>query len=104
MGLPRTTDQGGHTTTLWREKLLGLLEPTSGKALVLGRRPSENRKLRSRVGAILEGDDVFSQLIAYENLEFYARVYGLKSTVERGKKIREVIELAGLNEARDVMI
>ncbi len=28
----------------------------------------------------------------------------MKSTVERGKRIREVIELAGLNEARDVMV
>jgi len=47
---------------------------------------------------------VFSQLTAYENLEFYARVYGLKSTVERGKRIREVLELVGLNEARDVRV
>ena len=47
---------------------------------------------------------MFSQLTAYENLEFYARVYGLKSTVERGKRIREVLELVGLNEARDVRV
>jgi len=63
------------------EILLGLLEPTSGKALVLGGRLSENRKPRSRVGVILEGDSLSSQLTAYENLEFYARAYGLKNTV-----------------------
>ena len=92
----------GKTTTI--RILLGLLEPTSGKALVLGGRLSENRELRSRVGVVLEGDGLFSQLTAYENLEFYARVYGLKSTVERGKRIREVLELAGLYEARDVRV
>ena len=65
---------------------------------------SENRKLRSRVGVVLEGDGLFSQLTAYENLEFYARVYGLKSTVERGKRIREVLELVGLYEARNMRV
>ena len=92
----------GKTTTI--RILLGLLEPTSGKALVLGGRLSENRGLRSRVGVVLEGDGLFPQLTAYENLEFYARVYGLKSTVERGKRIREVLELVGLYEARDVRV
>ncbi len=92
----------GKTTTI--RILLGLLEPTSGKALVLGGRLSENRRLRSRVGVMLEGDGLLPQLTAYENLEFYARVYGLKSTVERSKRIREVLELVGLYEARDVRI
>jgi len=92
----------GKTTTI--RILLGLLEPTSGKALVLGGRLSENRGLRSRVGVVLEGDGLFPQLTAYENLEFYARVYGLKSTVERSKRIREVLELVGLYEARDVRV
>ncbi len=92
----------GKTTTI--RILLGLLEPTSGRALVLGGRLSESRELRSRVGVALEGDGLFSQLTAYENLEFYARVYGLKSTVERDKRIREVLELVGLYEARDVRV
>jgi len=92
----------GKTTTI--KILLGLLEPTSGKALVLGGRLSENRELRSRVGVVLEGDGLFPQLTAYENLEFYARVYGLKSTVERDKRIREVLELVGLYETRNVKV
>ena len=92
----------GKTTTI--RILLGLLEPTSGKALVLGGRLSEDGELRSRVGVVLEGDGLFPQLTAYENLEFYARVYGLKSTVERGKRIREVLELVGLHEARNVRV
>ncbi len=76
----------GKTTTV--RILLGLLEPTLGKALVLGRRPNESRKLRSRIDVVLEGDGLSSQLTVYENLEFYARVYEYKSTVGRGKRIR----------------
>jgi len=92
----------GKTTTI--RILLGLLEPTLGKALVLGERLSESRELRGRVGVVLESDGLFSQLTAYENLEFYARVYGLKSAVERDKRIREVLELVGLYEARSVRV
>ncbi len=58
------------------------------------------RKLRSRVGAILEGDGVFSQLAAYEK-------WGstLESTNRRMQwRVKEVIELAGLSEARDVRV
>jgi len=65
---------------------------------------SENRKLRSRVGVVLEGDGLFSQLTAYENLGFHTRVYGLKSSVERNERIKEVLVLAGLYEARDVRV
>jgi len=92
----------GKTTTI--RILLGLLAPTSGKALVLGGRPSENRELRNRVGVVLESDGLFSKLTAFENLDFYARVYGLKSRVEREKKIKELLELVGLYEVRGLKV
>ena len=92
----------GKTTTI--RILLGLLEPTSGKALVLGGRPSENRELRNRVGVVLERDGLFPKLTAFENLDFYARVYGLKSKVEREKRIKELLELVGLYEVRRLKV
>jgi len=36
-------------------------------------------------------DGLSLQPTAYENLEFYARVYGLKSIVGRDKRIREAL-------------
>ena len=46
-------------------------------------------------------DGLSLQPTAYENLEFYARVYGLKSIVGRDKRIREALELVGLYETRN---
>jgi len=91
----------GKTTTI--RVLLGLLTPTRGKALVLGGSLGEDPELRSRIGIVLESDGLFPQLTAYENLEFYARVYGLKDAVDEGR-IRETLELVGLYEAKNVRV
>ena len=92
----------GKTTTI--RILLGLLKPTSGKALVLGGSLAEDSRLRRRVGVVLEGDGLLARLSAYENLDFYARVYGLRDSVERGRRIRELLELVGLYDARNMKV
>ncbi len=92
----------GKTTTI--RILLGLLKPTSGRALVLGGRLSENKELRSKVGVVLESDGLFPQLTAYENLDFYARIYGLKDGIERERRIKELLELVGLYEVRGLKV
>jgi len=79
----------GKTTTI--NLLLGLLEPTSGKAEVLGfdtrTRPDE---IRSRAGALLEHHGLYEQMSAEENLEFYGRVWRLPAA-ERQDRIRELL-------------
>src|SRR5262245_59886602 len=64
----------GKTTTI--RTLLGLLEPTSGKAEVLGydtvRRPDD---IRLRCGALLEYSGIYERLSAEDNLELYARIW-----------------------------
>ena len=46
----------GKTTTM--RIILGLLNPTSGNAFVLGQNLGENEKLRNKVGVLLENDGV----------------------------------------------
>ena len=92
----------GKTTTI--RVLLGLLEPTSGRALVLGRRLSEDRELRGRVGAVLENDGLFPRLTAYENLDFYAKVYGLRNRVDGERRFKDLLELVGLYEVRGLKV
>jgi ABC-2 type transport system ATP-binding protein len=79
----------GKTTTI--NLLLGLLEPTSGKAEVLGfdtrTRPHE---IRSRAGALLEHHGLYEQMSAEENLDFYGRVWQLPAA-ERWARIRELL-------------
>jgi len=92
----------GKTTTI--RIILGLLKPTSGKALVFGYSLAEHKELRRKVGVVLEGDGLFLRLSAYENLDFYAKIYGLKDRADRARRIREILELVGLYEVRNMKV
>jgi ABC-2 type transport system ATP-binding protein len=88
----------GKTTTI--RLLLGLLEPTSGSATVLGydtRRDAA--KIRERAGALLEHDGLYERLTAEDNLGFYARVWGLGPEA-RETRVRELLAPLDLWERR----
>ena len=88
----------GKTTTI--NLLLGLLEPTSGRAEVLGfdtrTQPDE---VRTRTGALLEHAGVYEQLSAEDNLEFYGRIWRMPAA-ERQARIRELLTHMGVWERR----
>ena len=89
----------GKTTTM--RIILGLLNPTSGNAFVLGQNLGENEKLRNKVGVLLENDGVYDKLSAYENLDYYAQLYGLSDSIERKRRIGELLEFVGLSDRRN---
>ncbi len=77
----------GKTTTI--RLLLGLLEPTSGQAEVLGcNLRTHADEIRARCGALLEHNGIYERLSAYQNLDFYARVWHLPAA-ERQARITE---------------
>ena len=88
----------GKTTTI--RLLLGLLEPTSGRAQVLG---FDTRKqaseIRQRTGALLEHPGLYERLSAEDNLEFYGRVWRLP-TAQRRSRIKELLSNLGLWQRR----
>jgi ABC-2 type transport system ATP-binding protein len=86
----------GKTTTM--RIILGLLKPTSGEALVQGKDLSKDSILRGRVGVLLENDGLYDRITAYENLNYYARIYGV---TEREKKIQDLLQLTGLINRKD---
>ncbi len=87
----------GKTTTL--RILLGLLEPTSGEAGVLGLDPRrEGSALRAQVGYVSQLHSLYADLSVRENLEFYARIYGLDSE-QAERRVREELDWFGLLEA-----
>jgi ABC-2 type transport system ATP-binding protein len=86
----------GKTTTM--RLVLGLLRPTSGKALVFGEYLGSNDELRRKVGILLENDGLYDGLSAYENLDYYARLYNV---TDRDKKIKNLFDFAGLTERKD---
>lgn len=89
----------GKTTTI--RLLLGLLEPTSGQAEVLGFNVrSQPDEIRARCGALLEHNGIYERLSAYDNLDFYAKIWRI-SAPERQARIKELLTNLDLWDRRD---
>lgn len=91
----------GKTTTV--RLLNGVLEPTSGQAVVLGLSPArDGPALRRRTGVLTETPAVDERLSARENLEIYARLYGLGPAQARARaaQLLEQFGLAGRADER----
>lgn len=86
----------GKSTTL--KMLLGLLVPTSGELLVLGRDPRDVRSKR-RIGYLSEESVLYPYLTAGETLDFYGRLFRLDSAVRR-RRADELLDMVGLSHAR----
>lgn len=86
----------GKTTTI--RILLGLLQPTSGGATILGEDVSRD-EARRKVGFVLESDGLYDNKTAEENLWYYARIYGMAEPAERIDRILSLVELR--DRARD---
>src|SRR5262249_49682415 len=88
----------GKTTTI--RMLLGLLEPTSGKAQVLGfdtiKHPDD---IRLRSGALLEHPGLYERLSAEDNLQLYARIWNIGAN-DRRARIKELLESFGIWDRR----
>jgi ABC-2 type transport system ATP-binding protein len=88
----------GKTTTI--HLLLGLLEPTEGRAKVLGfDSMAQGDEVRSHTGALLEHNGIYEQLTAEDNLEYYGRIYRMP-VAERRANIQEMLTQMGLWERR----
>ena len=86
----------GKSTTI--KLLLGLLFPTSGRALVFGKDASEVTK-NERIGYLPEESYLYKFLTAEETLDFYGRLFDMPADV-RKQRSRELIEQVGLAHAR----
>jgi ABC-2 type transport system ATP-binding protein len=84
----------GKTTTI--RMLCGLLAPSEGTGAVLGfdvrKKPEEIKK---RIGYMSQKFSLYNDLTAFENIDFYARLYGVPRA-ELKSRIAELIEMAGL--------
>lgn len=92
----------GKTTAI--RLLLGLLEPTAGKARVLGFDTIKQAgEIRLRCGALLEHTGLYERLSAEDNLEFYGRVWHMP-TAERKARIQELLNSLGLWDRRKEIV
>ena len=86
----------GKSTTI--KLLLGLLFPTSGRAIVFGQNASEVTK-NERIGYLPEESYLYKFLTAEETLDFYGRLFDMPANV-RKQRVAELIEQVGLSWAR----
>ncbi len=89
----------GKTTTT--RMLTALIAPTSGSARVAGKvLGQENAAIRRSVGLLTETPGLYERLSAWQNLIFFAQLYGLSSGRAQ-EQARRYLHLLGLWERRD---
>jgi ABC-2 type transport system ATP-binding protein len=86
----------GKTTAI--KIICGLLDPTSGSVSLLGKSKGlRAAAVRSRIGYMSQKFALYDDLTIGENLDFYARLYGVEESVreERKKWVLDLAELSG---------
>jgi len=92
----------GKTTAI--KILCGLSYPTSGKLNIGGFDIyKEREKIKKNIGYMSQKFSLYDDLTVFENVRFYAGIYGLKRRhiIERA---RELMEKLDMKEARDMLI
>jgi ABC-2 type transport system ATP-binding protein len=87
---------GSGKTTLLRI-LLGLIVHDTGEVKVLGQNPlSMTREDKNGIGFVLEDHGLNERLTAYQNIDFFAQVYGLAKE-KRRDRILEMLDKVDLS-------
>ncbi|ACU60782.1 ABC transporter ATP-binding protein [Chitinophaga pinensis] len=87
--------------------IAGLLEPDEGVLEVLGKEvkelsPDELRELRMKIGFLFQSGALYDSMTVRENLAFpLTRVLKMKDEADIEKRVKEVLESVGLEEAID---
>jgi len=90
----------GKTTT--QRMLTTLLEPTDGRIIIHGHDLARDAyPVKRRMGLVPEESNVYTELTAWDNLMFTAKLYRVPRS-EREARARELLETFGLWEKRDV--
>jgi heme ABC exporter ATP-binding subunit CcmA len=90
---------GAGKTTLLRI-LAGFSKPGRGDVRILGNSPRETAA-RQRIGFLGHGISIYDELSALENLQLFARIYGLR---EPRKAAMEWLDRTGLVHVKDSLV
>jgi ABC-2 type transport system ATP-binding protein len=85
----------GKTTLL--KLLLGIIRPSSGRGLLLGK-PLGDRSVKQRIGYLPENPYLYDYLTGWEFLELAAGLFQIPQKVQR-QRISQLLELVSLSQA-----
>jgi ABC-2 type transport system ATP-binding protein len=92
----------GKTTTI--KMLATILRPTNGNAKVWGYDIQESPDdVRRAIGIVFQDPAIDDYLTGEENLDFHARMYGMKKEI-RKKRIKTVMSLVNLLDKTDILV
>jgi ABC-2 type transport system ATP-binding protein len=84
----------GKSTTI--RMLCGILKPTSGEGYVLGHSiDGQGEKIKQGIGYMSQRFALYEDLTVWENLEFYAGVYGVPKAQQK-PRLNQLVAMAGL--------
>ncbi len=92
---------GSGKTTLIR-LMVGLLRPAAGSIQCLGKIPSPANA--RNVGYMPQLPALYSELSVAQNIDFFARICGLKNKKQRTQRVDEVIKLVDLWDKRKTQV
>ena len=83
--------------------LCGLLKPAAGSGTVLGYDvETQAEKIKEHIGYMSQKFSLYLDLTVFENLDFYAGMYGLRGA-EKLARVNEMIEEMQLEDKRDAL-
>lgn len=89
--------QNGAGKTTLLKTLLGIIRPTAGRGLLLGK-PLGDRTVKQRVGYLPENPYFYDFLTGWEFLKYTAGLFQIPSEVQR-RRIPELLDLVGLAQS-----
>lgn len=89
--------QNGAGKTTLLKILLGIIRPTAGTGMLLGK-PLGDRNVKRRVGYLPENPYFYDYLTGWEFLQYTAELFQLPTEVQR-RRIPELLELVGLAQS-----
>ncbi|MDJ0673986.1 MAG: ABC transporter ATP-binding protein [Calothrix sp. MO_167.B42] len=86
---------GAGKTTLFK-LLLGIIRPTTGKGILLGK-PIGDRSVKQRIGYLPENPYLYDYLTGWEFLQLAAGIFQIPSSLQR-QRIPQLLDLVGLSK------
>lgn len=89
----------GKSTTI--SMICSLIHPTDGDIEIMGTNIKKDcRNIKKKIGLVPQNIALYKDFTAYENIKFFAELYGLKGAMLK-QRINEALEFTGLMDVKD---